>query len=79
VSKYKYVCLGEMNSRKEGGREGETANLDVTIREPGSSDKGSVGNAHSVMDFVLLLEASQNRDGVFQPGFRHKHRLKAPG
>src|SRR5207244_6444463 len=38
---------------------------DVALREDrGRHDRG-VGDAYPVMDFVLFLQAAQNRDGVF--------------
>ncbi len=49
----------------------------VTVAELGRSDNCSVGYPNTVMDLVTLLEAAQNRDGVFNTRLIHQDRLEA--
>src|SRR3989442_1995067 len=51
---------------------------DVTARQRRRRDEGAVGDANAVMDFVLLLETTQNRDRVFDRRLAHEHRLETP-
>ena len=53
--------------------------MDVARREFGRGDEGIVGNPHAVVDLVLLLEATEDGDGVFQGGFGNKDGLEAAG
>jgi hypothetical protein len=43
---------------------GEEAVADVAVRESRGGDQRIVGNPDAVVDFVLLLETAQNRDGI---------------
>ena len=48
----------------------------ITLAQLCSSDNGTVSNVHTVVHFVTLLQAPQNRDGVFLAGFLYQHLLK---
>jgi hypothetical protein len=50
---------------------------DVAIAQRGGGNDGVVLNAHAVVDFVALLEATQDGDGVFHARFTDFHRLEA--
>ena len=56
---------------------GQVAVGDIAVREGGRGDHRRVGDAHAVMDFVALLQAAQDADGVFHAGLFHQHRLEA--
>ncbi len=47
------------------------------MRQSGRGDDGRVFDADAVMDFVLFLEAAQNRNRVFDIRLAHKNDLKA--
>ena len=51
---------------------------DVAVRKRRGGDDGGVGDAHAVMQFVLLLKSAQDRHGVLDRGLRDEHRLEAP-
>jgi hypothetical protein len=42
-------------------------------------DDGAVGDAHPVVNLVLLLQPAQDGDGVLHRGLADEHRLEAPG
>jgi len=50
---------------------------DVAVRQGGSGNDRAVANADAVMLFVFILEAAQDRDGVFDRRFRYEDRLEA--
>jgi len=47
------------------------------VRKSGGGQDGGVLDAHAVMNFVAVLEAAEDRDGVLHAGFGHKNRLEA--
>jgi len=49
---------------------------DVAVRKSGGGQDGGVLDAHAVMNFVAVLEAAEDRDGVLHAGFGHKNRWK---
>ena len=49
---------------------------DIAVRQRRRRHKRRVGNPHAVVQLVFLFDAAQNRDGVFNRGFLHHHRLK---
>src|SRR5712691_7412713 len=51
---------------------------DVPVRQRRRRDERVVGDADTVVDFVPLLEAAQDRDRVFDRWLAHEHRLEAP-
>ena len=59
------------------GLVGEKAVGDVAVRERGRGHDGRVFDAHAVMHFVLLFQAAQDGDGVFDVGFADEDDLKA--
>jgi len=59
------------------GLVGQKAVGNVTMRQSGRGDDGRVFDADAVMDFVLFLEAAQNRNRVFDIRLAHKNDLKA--
>ena len=61
---------------KVNGLIGKEAVGNVAVRKLGRSDDCRIGDAHAVVDFVLLLQAAQNGDGVFHGGLAHEHRLE---
>ena len=50
---------------------------DVAMRKRGRGDDRGVLDAHAVMQFVAILEAAQDGDGVFDGGLGDQHRLEA--
>ena len=56
---------------------GQEAVGDVAVGKLGRAHDGAVGDAHAVVDLVLLLQAAQNGDGVLHRRLAHKHRLEA--
>ena len=56
---------------------GQEAIGDVAAAEHGRRHQGVIGDAHAVVHFVALLEAPQDRDGVFHRGLVDKHLLEA--
>ncbi len=52
---------------------------DVAVRQGRGGDDRAIGDAHAVMDLVLLLDAAQDRDRVLDRRLAHEHRLEAPG
>ncbi|MNQ62341.1 hypothetical protein D3C85_766830 [compost metagenome] len=61
------------------GLVGQEAVGDVAVRQGGGGDDGAVGNAHPVVDLVLLFQAAQDRHRVLDGGLRHEDRLEATG
>ncbi len=57
---------------------GQEAVGDVAVRELGCRDDRAVGDAHTVVDLVLLLEAAQDGDGVLNARLAHHDGLEAP-
>ena len=47
------------------------------MRKLCSCDNGRIGNLHTVMGFILFLQAAQNSDGVFNRRLIDKHFLEA--
>ncbi len=50
---------------------------DVAVGEGGRGHDGRVGDLHTVVDLVLFLEASKNRNGVLARWLAHVHGLEA--
>ncbi len=48
------------------------------MREGRSGDDGRILDPYTVVDFVLLFQAAQDRDGVFDIGLADEHDLKTP-
>ena len=61
------------------GLVGQEAIGDVAVGESGRGDDGAVGDAHAMVDLVLLLEPAQDGDGLLHRGLADEHRLEAPG
>ena len=59
------------------GLVGQEAVGDVAVRQLGRRHDGAVGDAHAVVDLVLLLQAAQDGDGVLDGRLAHQHRLEA--
>ena len=51
---------------------------DVTIRQRRRGDKRAIGDPHTVMQFVFILNSAQDRDRVLNRRFAHEDRLKPP-
>ena len=51
---------------------------DVAMRQLGRRHDRRVGDLDAVVDFVALLQAAQNRDGVFDRRLVDQHLLEAP-
>ena len=60
------------------GLVGQKAIGDVAVREGRRSDQRAVGDAHAVVQLVLLLQAAQDRDGVLDRRLGDEDRLEAP-
>ena len=60
------------------GLVGQEAVGDIAVGELCRRDDGAVGDAHAVMQLVLLLQPAQDGDGLRHRGFGHEHRLEAP-
>ena len=58
---------------------GQEALHDVAAGERGSRDERRIGDAHAVMEFVFLLQAAQDGDGVLHRRLADEDRLEAPG
>ena len=58
------------------GLVGKEAVGDVAVRQLGRRNDGRVGDAHAVVDLVLLLQAAQDGDGVLNRRFGDQHRLE---
>ncbi len=56
---------------------GQEAVGDVAVRERRGGDQRGVLDADAVVDFVALLQAAQDRDGVLDVRFGHQHGLEA--
>ena len=52
---------------------------DVAIGEVGSCHERAIGDMHAVEDLVLLLEATQDRDGVLDGRLAHHNGLETTG
>ncbi len=59
------------------GLVGQLAIGDVAMRERGRGDDGRVGDLDAVVHFVALLQAAQDRDGVFHRRLVDQHLLEA--
>jgi len=57
---------------------GEEAVLDVAVRQLRRRHDRAVGDAHAVMQFVLVLDAAQDRDRVLDGRLGNEHRLEPP-
>ena len=57
---------------------GQEAVGDVAVRQRRRRDERAVGDAHAVVQLVLLLEAAQDRDRVLDRRLVDEHRLEAP-
>src|SRR5579875_1202530 len=57
---------------------GEEAVGDAAVRKRRRRDDRGVGDADAVMQFVFLLDAAQDRDGVLDRGLADEYRLEAP-
>ena len=60
------------------GLVGQEAVGDVAIGEVGGHER-AIGDMHAVEDLVLLLEATQNRDGVLDGRLAHHYGLETTG
>ena len=49
---------------------------DIALRQARAGDDGGIGDFHAMVNFVALLEAAQNRDGVFLVGLLDQHFLE---
>ena len=49
---------------------------DVAVRQLRAGDDGGIGDAHAMMDLVLLLQAAKDGDGVLDRGLADHDRLK---
>ncbi len=58
---------------------GQEAVGDVAVGEGGGGDDGAVGDAHAVVHLVLLLQPTEDRDGVLDRWLADEHRLEAAG
>ena len=58
------------------GLVGQEAIGDVAIGEVGSCHERAIGDVHAVEDLVLLLETTQDRDGVLDGRLAHHHGLE---
>ena len=61
------------------GLVGQEAVGDVAIGEVGGGHECTIGDMHAVEDLVLLLEATQNRDGVLDGRLAHHNGLETTG
>ena len=61
---------------KVDGLVGQEAVGDVAVRQLGAGDDGGIGDAHAVMDLVLLLQAAKDGDGVLDRGLADHDRLE---
>src|SRR6185437_5733041 len=57
---------------------GQEAIGDVAIGQGCRGDDGTIGDAHAVVDLVLLLDTAQDRDRVLDRRLADEYRLKAP-
>ena len=58
------------------GLVGQEAVGDVAIGKVGGSHERAIGDVHAVEDLVLLLKATQDRDGVLDGRLAHHHGLE---
>jgi hypothetical protein len=56
----------------------QEAVLDVAVRQLRRRDNRAVGDAHAVVEFVLVLDPAQDRDRVLHRRLGNEHRLEAP-
>ena len=61
------------------GLVGQKAVGDIAIGEVSGGHERAIGDVHTVEDLVLLLEATQNRDGVLDGGLAYHHGLETTG
>ena len=57
---------------------GQEAVGDVAVRQGCRRHQRRIRNPHAVVQLVLFLNAAQDRNGVFDGGFFHHHRLEPP-
>ena len=60
------------------GLVGQEAVGDVAIGKCGGGDQRAVGDTHPMVQFVLFLQTSEDRDGVLDIGFGDEKRLETP-
>ncbi len=60
------------------GLVGQEAVGDVTVGEHRGGDDGRILDAHAMVNFVALLQAAQNGDGVFHRRLAHVNGLETP-
>ena len=65
------------SSIKVDGFVGQEAVGDVAMGKRGRGDNGRVLDAHAVMQFVAILQAAQDGDGVFDRRLGDQYRLEA--
>ena len=58
---------------------GQEAVGDVAVGQRGSTDQSAVGDPHTVVQFILFLDAAQDRDRVFDRRFFDQKRLEPAG
>ncbi len=61
------------------GLVGEEAVGDVAVRVGSGSHQGAVGDAHAVVDLILVLDAAEDADGVWYGRFADEDGLEASG
>ena len=61
---------------KIDGLVGQEAVGDVAVGQLRRAHDGAVGDAHAVVNLVLLLQAAQNGDGILHRGLAYEHRLE---
>ena len=49
---------------------------DVAVRQLRAGDDGGIGDAHAMMDLVLLLQAAKDGDGILDRGLADHDRLE---
>ena len=59
------------------GLVGQESVGDVAVGQLGGCHDGAVGDAHAMVDLVLLLQATQDGDGVLHAGLADEHGLEA--
>ena len=57
---------------------GQEAVLDIAVGQLRRSDDRAIGDAHTVVQFVLVLDAAQDRYRVLDAGLVDENRLEAP-
>jgi len=57
----------------------QEAVCDVAVRQRCCGNNRAIGDAHTMVKFILLLDTAQNGDGIFNRWLTHKHRLETTG